>query len=283
MTPLTTAQRIYLGAVAGLALWVGFWCYFVPTRSATAIPWGVSVLCATFFGSMYFSGAVFTGTCMFGKRWVDVRVVMPMIAMWTGGLTIISLFYLPVFDFTRPQVWVWFGAYIIYPLIALGLMWTHRQESNVYPADEPALPEWVRRYLRAQGSLMVILGIGLLFAPQWMGLLWPWQTGRLMLQLYSAPLLTYGIGSFLFARQHTWSEIRLGLLAIGVFTAAELAGTLVHFRLLDGHPMSIATWFAWLAATTGMLAFLSWKAFGMERAAEGEPLLAQSASPAGME
>jgi hypothetical protein len=232
---------------------------------------------------MYLSGAVFTGTCMLGRRWVDVRVVMPMIAMWTGGLTIISLFYLPVFDFARPQVWVWFGAYIIYPLIALRLMWTHRRESGIYPVEEPTLPEWVKRYLRVQGSLMVLIGLGLLFAPQAMRSLWPWQTGRLMLQLYSAPLLTYGIGSFLFARLHTWSEIRLGLVAIGVFSAAELAGTAFHFRLLDGPPLSIALWFLWLTATMGMLALLSWKAFGIQNAPEREPLLAGSGLPSGME
>jgi hypothetical protein len=275
MTSLTFGQRIYLGAVAALALWVGFWCYFVPTRSAIAIPWGLPTLCATFLGSMYLSGATFTGTCMRARRWMDVRVVMPMIAMWTGGLTIISLFYLPIFDFTRPQVWIWFGAYILYPLIALRLMWTHRWQSGVYPVDEPVLPEWTRRYLRVQGGLMVLLGMGLLFAPNVMGLLWPWHTGRLMLQLYSAPLLTYGIGSFIFARQYTWSEIRLGLVAIGVFTGAELATTLFHLPLLDGHPLSIAIWFLWLGTTTGMLAFLSWKGFAIEKAPQREHLLAQ--------
>jgi hypothetical protein len=261
MTPLTNGQRIYLGAVAGLALWVGFWCYFVPARSAIAIPWGLPTLCATFLGSMYLSGATFTGTCMLARGWSDVRVVMPMIAMWTGGLTLISLFYLPLFDFTRPQVWIWFGAYILYPLIALGLMWTHHRQNRTYPLDELALPEWARRYLRLQGSLMIILGLGLLLAPKVLGLLWPWHTGRLMLQLYSAPLLTYGIGSLSFARQHTWSEIRLGLLSIGVFTGAELATTLFHLPLMDGHPLSIAVWFVWLAVTTGMLAYLSTKAF----------------------
>jgi hypothetical protein len=276
MSTLTLRQRIYLGAVAALALWVGIWCYFVPERSEMAIPWGVSTLCSTFFGSMYLSGATFTGTSMAARRWVDVRLVMPMIAMWTGGLTIVSLFYLPLFDFTRTQVWVWFGAYILYPLIALGLLWMRRRESNVHPTEEPALPEWAKRYLRVQGGLLVLLGLSLLVAPQGMKVLWPWQAGKLMLQLYSVPLLTYGIGSFLFARQHTWSEIRLGLVSIGVFTGAELAATLFHFPLLDGHPLSIAVWLVWLAGTTGMLAFLSWKAFGMQKAQEQAPVLAQS-------
>lgn len=128
------------------------------------------------------------------------------------------------------------------------------------PADEPALPKWVRNYLWIQGSLMVILGVGLLFATKTMLLLWPWHTGNLMLQLYSAPLLTYGIGSFIFARQHTWSEIRLGLVAIGVFSGAELAASVFYRAMLDGSALSIAVWFAWLIVTTGMLAFLSWMA-----------------------
>jgi hypothetical protein len=276
MSSLTIRQRIYLGAVAALALWVGIWCYFVPERSEIAIPWGVSTLCSAFFGSIYLSGATFTGTSMLARRWVDARLVMPIIALWTGGLTIVSLFYLPLFDFTRTQVWIWFGAYILYPLIALGLMWTHRKESGLHPTDEPALPEWTKGYLRIQGSLLVILGLSLLISPQVMKVLWPWQAGKLMLQLYSVPLLTYGICSFLFTRQRTWSEIRLGLLSIGIFTAAELVATIFHLPLFDGHPLSIAVWIVWLAGTTAMLAFLSWKAFGLEKARAHKPLLTQS-------
>jgi hypothetical protein len=106
--------------------------------------------------------------------------------------------------------------------------------------------------------------------------LWPWQAGKLMLQLYSVPLLTYGIGSFLSAHQHTWREVRLGLVSIAVFSGAELAATLFHFSLFDGHPLSIALWLVWLAGTTGMLAFLSWKAFGMEKTRGQAPILTQS-------
>ena len=276
MTLLTIRQRIYLGAVAALALWVGVWCYFVPERSEIAIPWGVSTLCSALFGSIYLSGATFTGTSMLARRWVDARMVMPMIAMWTGGLTIVSLFYLPLFDFTRTQVWIWFGAYILYPLIALGLVWSHHRERDLHPLDEPSVPEWARRYLRLQGILLIVLGLSLLCAPQVMKVLWPWQAGKLMLQLYSIPLLTYGIGSFLFTWQRAWSEIRLGLVSIGVFTGAELVATLFHLPLFDGYPLSIAIWLVWLAGTTGMLGFLSWKAFDLKSARETEPLVVQS-------
>ncbi|MEP7358449.1 MAG: hypothetical protein ABI847_14475, partial [Anaerolineales bacterium] len=234
MTPISKGERIYLGAVAFLALWVGVFCYFNPAWADGAIPWRVAPLCAGFLGAMYLSGAVFNGASMLAGRWSDARVIMPMIAMWTGGLTIVSLFYLPAFNFARPQVWVWFGAYIVYPLIALALMWRHRGQRAEHPAGEPALPPGARWYLRGQGASMIGLGLALLLAPRAMEAVWPWQTGRLMLQLYSAPLLSYGIGSFILARQRAWSEIRIGLAAMGVFTGAGLAASLRFAYLLNG-------------------------------------------------
>jgi hypothetical protein len=269
MSQITFAQRFYLGAVAALALWVGIWCYFIPTLAESAIPWHVPPLCATFLGAMYLSGAVFNATCMCARRWADIRVIMPMIAIWTGGLLIISLFYLPAFNFARSQVWTWFGAYIVYPLIALGLMWTHRRD-RVHSVDAPALPSWVRHYLLAQSSLMVALALALLCMPQTMLLLWPWGTGRLMLQLYAAPLLSYGIGSFILRRQHGWSEIRLALVAMGVFTGAEFAVSLRYLSSLNGPALAITLWFVWLGATTGMLGWLATLAWRRTIAPERE-------------
>jgi hypothetical protein len=198
---------------------------------------------------------------MCAPRWTDIRVVMPMITIWTGGLTIISLFYLPAFDFARTQVLTWFGAYIIYPLIALGLMWTYRKQNRVHPLDEPVLPAWVRRYLLLQSGVMLVVGLGLLLAPQIMVRLWPWTTGQLMLQLYSMPILSYGIGSLILRRQHAWSEIRLALIAMSIFTGLEFVVSLRYRSFLDGSTISTILWLGWLAITTGMLAVLSWMAY----------------------
>ena len=71
MSRITLVERVYLGAVAALALWVGIWCYFIPSMSDSGIPWRLPPLCATLFGSMYLSGAVFTATCMCARRWSD--------------------------------------------------------------------------------------------------------------------------------------------------------------------------------------------------------------------
>src|SRR3712207_166263 len=101
MPHVSIVERLYLGAVAAMAVWVGICCYFIPEMSDSGIPWRLPALCATMLGAMYLSGAVFTATCMYARRWSDIHLIMPMITIWTGGLTIVSLFYLPAFDFTR--------------------------------------------------------------------------------------------------------------------------------------------------------------------------------------
>jgi hypothetical protein len=210
---------------------------------------------------MYLSGAAFCGGSALARRWHEVKVVMPLIALWTGGLNLISFFYLPAFNFARPQVWIWFGAYTLYPLIGLALAWRHRAERHWHPAAEPAIPTWARRYLRGQGVGLCVLGLALLAAPQLMLTLWPWQTGQLMLQLYSAPLLTYGLGSLNLTRQRAWSEIRIGVAAMGVFMGCGLAGSLAHADLLTGPAVSVGLWLVGLALGTAALAALSWAAF----------------------
>src|SRR5258705_12850125 len=139
---VTRSHRIYFAAVGLLALYVGFLGYFIPARVAEAIPWMVPPLHARFLGAMYFSGMTFMIGALLARRWSQVRIVVPMIAIWTGMLLIVSFFYLPSFDFARIQVWIWFAAYILYPAIALWLTWTHRNDPD--EATGAALPRWAR-------------------------------------------------------------------------------------------------------------------------------------------
>src|SRR5918911_243571 len=112
--PVTARQRLYFAAVALLAAWVGFWGYARPSRVERALPFSVPPLHARFLGAMYLSGVVFMLGCMLCRRWASVRVVVPMIAVWTGMLLVVSLLHLGSFDFGRSQTLVWFAAYAVY-------------------------------------------------------------------------------------------------------------------------------------------------------------------------
>jgi hypothetical protein len=258
MSRVTTLQRIYFAAVGIMAFWVGYWCYFYPELSANGIPWTVPPLCATFLGAMYLSGGTYTVLCYFSKRWGEVQLFMPTCAIWTGGLAIISLFYLDGFDYSRHQTQIWWGAYIVYPIIAAVLLRFHHTEWDMPLESDSLVPEKVKSYLRLQGSGLILLASALLFAPAFMQPLWPWKTGIMMLQMYSMPLFAYGVASWLATRVQGWAKIRNALAAIAVFTGAEFAASLYFGSLLNGPTLAVALWLGGLAFLTfGLLILLA--------------------------
>jgi hypothetical protein len=255
MTSITNNQRIYFAAVGLLALWVGVWGYFVPARVDAAIPWLVPPLHARFLGAMYLSGTTFMLGCILARRYSEVRVVVPLIAIWTGMLLIVSLFHLDEFDFSRQQTWVWFGSYTLYPLIAIVIAWRHRADRG--GADGPALPGWARGYLLAQGAVTTLLALALLLAPGRMVALWPWPITLLLAQLYSAPLLSYGVISLVLGGRRAWLEGRVAVVGMLVFAVGVLIASLIHRALFANAGLSGWLWFGGFGVAAAMLGLLT--------------------------
>ena len=253
MAEVTRSERVYFAAVGVLALWVGFWGYFVPSEVERAIPFSVPPLHARFLGAVYLSGLTIMVGGLLARSWREIRLVPILTALWTGGLCVISLFHLDRFDFATPQPWVWFAAYVIYPLIAFGLAWRHRHVDSSAAAEVPA---WARRYLVGQGIVLTVLAIGLLLAPGAMADVWPWPIDRLLAQIYSAPLLAYGVGSVLLARQRTLIEVRVVVAGMLVFTAAVLLASIIHRELFSAGDVEDLLWFGLLVVANAMLGLL---------------------------
>jgi hypothetical protein len=255
MNTVTRGQKIYFAAVGLLALWVGIWGYFIPSQVDKAIPWLVPPLHARFLGAMYLSGTAFMVGGILSHYYREVRVMVRVIPIWTGMLFIVSLFYLNEFDYSRTQVWIWFGAYIIYPLIGLWLIWNDRSlHQNVSGAS---LPAWVRGYLAIQGVIVTTLALSLLFFPEFMMSVWPWKITPLLAQIYSAPFLAYGLSSLMLSRQQTWVEIRVVVMATFVFAFGVLLASLIHRQLFTLSNLSTLLWFGGFLLTTIMLGLLT--------------------------
>lgn len=255
MSTVTRGQKIYFAAVGLLALWVGIWGYFIPSQVDKAIPWLVPPLHARFLGAMYLSGTVFMIGGILSHYYGEVRVMVRVIPIWTGMLFIVSLFYLNEFDYSRTQVWIWFGAYLIYPLIGLWYMWNDRHlEENIPGA---MLPGWVRSYLVVQGVVVTILALSLLLFPEDMVTVWPWKITRLLAQIYSAPFLAYGLSSLMLSRQRTWPEIRVVVTATFIFAFGVLLASFIHRQLFSFINLSTLLWFAGFLLTTIMLGLLT--------------------------
>jgi len=258
MKVVTRGQRIYFGAVGLLALWVGIWGYFIPGQVDKAIPWLVPPLHARFLGAMYLSGTAFMIGGIKSRYYAEVRVMVRVILIWTGMLFIVSLFYLGQFDYSRTQVWIWFGAYIIYPLIALWLMWNDRTLRERFVG--PSLPARVRRYLLAQGIVVTVLGLVLLLAPEFMVKVWPWKITRLLAQIYSAPFLAYGLSGLMLSRKQTWPEVRVVVVATFVFAFGVLLASFIHRELFSRTNIATSVWFGGFLLATAVLGLLSMRA-----------------------
>lgn len=246
---VTWWERAYFLAVGALAAAVGLPTYFSPANAADVLPFAVPPLHARLIGAMYLSGLVIMLGAILARRWSDVRLVPAITAIWTGGLLLVTLLHLDAFDFATTQTRIWFGAYVAYPLIGIWLLARRRQVRDVGAAAR-RLPPASRRWLTGQGVVLSALGAALLVAPGTMAEGWPWPVTPLLAQIYSAPLLAYGIGSVLLSRVRTWRETRIEVVGIGLFALLALAGSVIHRDLFAvGDPAAWA-WFALLGAVT---------------------------------
>ena len=242
MMTVTRNQKIYFAAVGLLALWVGIWGYFVPERVDKAIPWLVPPLHARFIGAIYFSAVGLMGMSMLAKQHAHVRAPTFIVAVWTGMLFLISLFYLSEFNFRRGPVWFWFGAYILYPMIGFWLTWKYRNTPG--DSTDARLPNWIPMYFLIQGLLISVVALALLLAPEAMVAVWPWKITRMLAQIYSGPFLAYGLGSLLLSRQQTWREVRIVTIAFLILALGVIGASVIHRALFVASSPSTWIWFA---------------------------------------
>ena len=259
MALVTRGHKIYFAAVGLLALWVGIWGFFIPSRVDAAIPWLVPPLHARFLGALYFSGVVLMAGSILARSYAEVRIVVLTIAIWTGLLFVISLFYLGEFDFSRGPVWFWFGSYLVYPLIGIWLIWQDRSRHE--PSSGARLPTWAQGYLLAQGIAVTALALALLLVPDIMVNVWPWKITRLLAQIYSSPLLAYGLSSLLLSRQRTWLEVRIFVISAFVFAAGALLASSIHRELFAAANVATWVWFGGLVCAALALGLLSVQSF----------------------
>jgi hypothetical protein len=99
-----------------------------------------------------------------------------------------------------------------------------------------------------QGLVLTVAGLALFAAPGTMAEAWPWPVTSLLAQIYSAPVLAYGVGSLLLARLRTWPEMRAGVVAIGLFSVGALVASLLHLELFASDDLAAWVWFGVLAA-----------------------------------
>jgi hypothetical protein len=235
---------LHLFVLAG-AGWVAFWGLALPAASDIALPFTVPPLHARFISAIYLSGFAYMLLALFARHWSEIRVVSIVLAVWTVMLGIVTVINLPAFDWSLEPVWFWFFAYTSFPIVGWYIVWSQR--NDVSAADGPPLASALRAWLSLQGLVATVLALALFEAPNTMATLWPWALPPVVGQLYSAPLLAFGLGSFYAAQQHGWREARMVVVCSLVLAAAVLVGSYLHRGLFDRATVSAWLWFAGFA------------------------------------
>lgn len=254
MKPSLVLHRIYFFVVVWFTLWVGFFGFFRPEEILRALPWPVPPLHARFIGAFYLSATVFLVLSLFARTLIQVRTIVIMAFTWTGWLLLITFLHWDTFDFARTQVWFWVVAYVLFPIAAAWLAW--RGPAVAAPARGVITQRWVPVYLRVQGLFLLALFAACFVAPAWVVTIWPWKLSTFLAQVYSGPLLAYGVCGLVLAARRNWTETLIPAVGTLVFAALALVGSLQHLALFTAGSPSAIVWFTTLGVLTLMSAVL---------------------------
>jgi len=238
--------RVYFALVGLFALWVGAWGYFVPSEVVRALPWPVPALHARFIAAIYLAGLLAMLLALTAKTLAEMRIPIALAAIWTGMLLLVSMLHFDTFDFAKPQVWFWMGAYAVFPIWGA---WLYAgRGAGATATRRPADPALV-----AIGVVCLVLAAGLLAAPEQMIALWPWKLPPLLASIYAGPFLAYGVSAFMLAREGRPEARRIVLASMLAFTVLVIVASLLHLALFSFATSSAWVWFGLLAASGAVL------------------------------
>lgn len=250
------ADRVYYGTVLALAALIGIGGLANPVGVAAVLPLEPPPLHARFLGSMYLSGATFMLLALRATRWAQLRFVVPMAATWTGLLGAVSLFHLPVFDWARLQAWVWWAAYIVFPILGAWIAWRQRGHADDDGLDArlTAGRDRLRRTgFLALGGVSGVLAAVLLVAPGAMVDAWPWPITPVLARIYGAPFAAFALGGLLCARRPGSEAVRIVVASTAVFAVCVLGASLLHRGLFASAAPATWLWFGGFAAAAAFL------------------------------
>lgn len=236
---MSTAHRAYFLLVGLFALWVGAWGYFVPAEVGRALPWTVPPMHARFIAAMYLAGLTAMALSFIARQPASVRIALVLASVWTGGLLVVSLLNLEAFDFGKPQVWFWMGAYAVYPLWGAWLLGRGRGSMRATAASGT----------RIDAPLLVValaclaLAAALAAVPATVAGVWPWKVSPLVAQIYAGPFLAWGVCAFLLAREGRRESRRIVLVAMVVFTTLTIVASILHRPLFKFEALPAWLWF----------------------------------------
>jgi hypothetical protein len=222
----------------------GLILFFLPALAKTLWPWEITPFNTRFIGAIYLAALTLIIPLAHNTRWSPARVILPMIFVFTAWMFVVSLLYLPRFDFAKPGTWAWFILYGILPLNAGYHLWKYRE---LNPANAGQPPSALRGLLLAVSILSLLYALALTLLPAQATVFWPWPIDSFHAQMYAGMFAAGGVGSLIAARSASLHELTLLGLGFSVFGVLAIAGLFIVDNTVHKVAWPVATtWAFWV-------------------------------------
>lgn len=198
---LIPAMRVLLVVAGVLVLLAGLTLFVLPLRTAEWFAWTIDPpMTAVFLGASYWAAAAIEWCAASRRRWVDARIAVPGVLVFTVLTLVVTLVHLDKFHFdgqlparTRAITWAWMVIYAVVPVLLAVVWWRQARQPGSDPARSSRLPRAIRITAVAQAVVLIPLGTVLLVAPGAGSRYWPWELTALTGRAVGAWLVSLGV------------------------------------------------------------------------------------------
>lgn len=183
---------------------------------------------AAFLGAAYASGCLLVVLSIRARSWVNARLPVVTILLFSVLTLIATLLHRDRFHFAadegiaRAAAWFWLCVYIAVPLVLLVVLVVQQRTPGTDPPRALPLPRSLTGLLIGQGLVLVVVGTILYVAPSSESALWPWQLTPLTARATGAWVISYGVAALLATWENCLLRLRIATLSYAVFGALEL-------------------------------------------------------------
>jgi MFS family permease len=190
-SPISHAVRVFLLFAAALVFASAVSLFFLSEQTDRYFAWTINPpLTAAFLGAGYGAITLVLLIALLEREWTNIRLGVSVLATGLVLILLATLLHLDRFHLNSPiftaQLWAW-AWLILYVILVPGLvfvLWLQRREKRQLRPRQSSLAPWLRILMGLLGTLMAVIGVGLILLPTTFAGFWPWPltplTGRMI-------------------------------------------------------------------------------------------------------